>query len=130
MALINPVNGMAVYQLDIAAGALAGPILIARGPIRISVWLNSGATVRVFKSPSSRNLIEEDIAAGRLTYDAFNTNNQSGFSSRWAEWATGAVVYSASPLREFATEGPADGGGYTGVIAIATGGTAKIQVGE
>lgn len=113
---------------EISAGGICEPIII-RGPSsRINVWLSSGATVTVFKSGSPPISIANDLAAGRLTYANFNADTQTGFQSRWTKWAKGPVVYVADPLMEFVTEPPLENMGWTSVLAIATGGAARIEV--
>ena len=100
----------------IAAGAISGAILLVLPKCRITVHPGAGATVKVFKSSSPHSLINADAAAGRLSYANFNSGDLSTLSSNWLLWASGATTAAIS-------EGTMDGAGWTGVIAISTGGS-------
>ena len=106
----------------IAAGAISGAILIVLPKCRITVHPGAGATVKVFKSSSPHSLINADAAAGRLSYANFNGGDLSTLSSNWLLWASGATTAAIS-------EGTMDGAGWTGVIAISTGGsTSNVEI--
>jgi len=104
-------------RVTIPVGGISPLVLLGQEAARISVTPGSGATVRVFKSVSSRQVLYQDQAAGKFTYTAFNTNAYTG-DAQWYEWSSTGVT---TPT----TEGARDGALFTAVIAISTGGAAS-----
>lgn len=108
---------MSSYRFTIPVGGVSPLALLGQEYARISVTPGAGATVRVFKSVSPRQTLDEDLAAGKLTYTAFSTDAYTG-NAQWYEWSSGPVT---TPT----TEGARDGALFTAVVAISTGGAAS-----
>ncbi len=126
MPSASDVSGTAGNNLPtlkaIAPGTISGAVLLVMPRCRITAHPGAGATVKVFKSSSPHSLISADAAAGRLSYANFNSGDLSTLSSNWVLWASGSAT---APM----SEGTVDGSGWTGVIAISTGGaTSNVEI--